>query len=190
MALSLQRYAYADQTNLTLKRRIKKEKERSKLIALEKIDYLPEDMFIEILSRLSVKDLLQLKSVCKSWYEIISSPNFVSKHLNNYYNNNDDWRGCLLVKYKIAARNLWCELMLDETLRVIDYEVLHNRPTYCSYICGPCDGLYYVYENYGIGRALWNPAINEFKTLPKIICKPDLLAEFTYSRYEVYGFGF
>lgn len=39
-------------------------------------------------------------------------------------------------------------------------------------------------------RALWNPAINEFKILPDIICKPDLLAEFIYAKNEVYGFWF
>ncbi|KAK1402754.1 hypothetical protein POM88_002359 [Heracleum sosnowskyi] len=38
-------------------------------------------------------------------------------------------------------------------------------------------------------RALWNPAINELKRLPKIVRKPDFPVEFTYAANEVYGFG-
>ncbi|KNA20051.1 hypothetical protein SOVF_055940 [Spinacia oleracea] len=194
MALSLQRYTWSDESNRFaqfLKQRISKEKERSMLIAIEKIDHLPENLIIEILSRLSVKDLLQFKSVCKSWYAIISSPNFVSKHLNNYYNNNNDWRGCLLVQYYVthAELQLFELLVDDETPRVLADEVLYSMPMYSSYICGPCDGLYYVYQYDSSGRALWNPAINEFKTLPKIICKPNLPSEFSYAPSEVYGFG-
>lgn len=152
---------------------------------------MSENLIIEILSRLSVKDLLKFKSVCKSWYAIISSPNFVSKHLNNYYNRNDDWRGCLLVQHYVSyAEILLYELLVDETPRTLAYEVLDRTPMHSSYVCGPCDGLYYVYHYDFSGRALWNPAINEFKILPEIICKPDLPAQFTYASNEVYGFGF
>ncbi|KAL6574347.1 hypothetical protein OROHE_001251 [Orobanche hederae] len=165
------------------------------LIVLEKIDqYLPEHVIIEILSRLSVKDLLQLKSVCKSWYAIISDPKFVSKHLKNYYhnNNNDDWCGCLLVQHYVShAEILLYELLVDETPpRVLADEVLYDMPVSCSCICGPCDGLYYVYQYDSSCRALWNPAINEFKVFPDTISKPDLPANFTYFPYEVFGFGF
>ncbi|KAL1831729.1 hypothetical protein ACET3Z_001380 [Daucus carota] len=194
MALSLQRYTWAHQTDpftQFLKQRIEKGKERSMLVAVEKIDYLPENLIIEILSRLPVKDLLQFKSVCKLWCEIISSPNFVSKHLNNYYKTNDEWRGCLLVQsYVSQAEIVLYELFLDETPRVLASEVLYDMPMYCSYVSGPCDGLHYVYQYDRSSRAFWNPAINELKTLPEIICKPDFPAEFIYATNEVFGFGF
>ncbi|GJZ01070.1 putative F-box domain-containing protein, partial [Tanacetum coccineum] len=38
------------------------------------------DVVEEILSRLLVKDLLLCKSICKSWYSLISSPSFVETH--------------------------------------------------------------------------------------------------------------
>ncbi|KAK1349174.1 F-box domain-containing protein [Heracleum sosnowskyi] len=87
MALSLQRYTGSSETHpLTqlLKQRIKKQKERLMLISLEKIDHLPENLIIEILSWLSVKDVLQFKSVCKSWEfkmlpEIICKPDLPSQ---------------------------------------------------------------------------------------------------------------
>ena len=38
------------------------------------------------------KTSLKLKCVCKPWYEIITSFHFISKHLNNYYNNINNGR--------------------------------------------------------------------------------------------------
>lgn len=193
MALSLQRFTWADtgsRFTQLLKERIRNEKERSMLIAINKLDHLPENLIIEILSWLSVKDLLQYKSVCKSWYAIISSPNFKSKHLKNYYNKNDDWRGCLLVQHYVTHAELQLyALLVDETPRVLADEVLYSIPLYSSYACGPCDGIYYLYQYDSSDRALWNPAINDFKSLPKLICKADLPSSLTYAANEVYGFG-
>ncbi|KAL6532183.1 hypothetical protein OROGR_014153 [Orobanche gracilis] len=194
MALSLQRYTMSDMNSRLhqfLKERITKEKERSVVIAIGKGYYfLPEHLIVEILSWLPVKDLLQFKSVCKSWYAIISSPGFVSKHLKNYYKNNDTWRDCILVQYYLSHAELQLyELLVDETPRVLADDVLHGMPMYSSYVCGPCDGIYYVYQYDFSRRALWNPAINEFKPLPKIISKPDLPSNLTYAKNEVYGFG-
>ncbi|XP_059648601.1 putative F-box protein At5g52610 [Cornus florida] len=41
---------------------------------------LPEDMILEIISRLPLKSLLRFRSVCKSWHAIIHSPSFVDVH--------------------------------------------------------------------------------------------------------------
>ncbi|KAL2938992.1 hypothetical protein RDABS01_022441 [Bienertia sinuspersici] len=195
MALSLQRYTWTDANsrfNHLLKERLNRDKQRSMIISLEKIDHLPENLIVEILSRLPVKDLLQFKSVCKSWYSIISSPNFITKHLKNYYYNpnNDSWKDCLLVQYYVTHAELQLyELFVDETRRVLANEVLYSMPMYSSYVYGPCDGIYYVYQYDSNGRALWNPAINEFRTLPRIISKPHLPSNLTYASNEVYGFG-
>ncbi|CAO2813530.1 unnamed protein product [Amaranthus hypochondriacus] len=192
MALSLQRYTWTNANSRftqLLKERSRKQREKSMLIPIKNVDHLPENLIIEILSYLPVKDLMQYKTINKSWCAIISSPDFVSKHLKNYYKNNDDWHGCLLVQHYVTHAELQVfELFIDECTGVsLADEVLYNMPLYCSYISGPCDGLYYIYQ-YG-GRALWNPALDEIRYLPKLICKPDLPPTFTYSNYEVYGFG-
>lgn len=44
---------------------------------------LPEDVIIEILLRLPVNSLLKFKSVCRNWYSLIKSPNFIRKHMNH-----------------------------------------------------------------------------------------------------------
>ena len=52
------------------------------------------DVVEDILVQLNVNDLLRCKSVCKSWYSLISSPRFVKAHLKTTYVNNDSSNSC------------------------------------------------------------------------------------------------
>ncbi|KAL5769476.1 hypothetical protein ACOSP7_013630 [Xanthoceras sorbifolium] len=47
---------------------------------------LPEDMIIEILSILPVKSLIRFRCVSKSWYALVKSSSFISKHLKKDHN--------------------------------------------------------------------------------------------------------
>ncbi|GJV21960.1 putative F-box domain-containing protein [Tanacetum coccineum] len=47
------------------------------------------DVVEDILLRVAVKDLIRYKSVCKSWYSLISSSRFVELHLKHTCDNND-----------------------------------------------------------------------------------------------------
>ncbi|KAM7480848.1 hypothetical protein LguiB_005431 [Lonicera macranthoides] len=49
---------------------------------------MPEDLLINILSRLQVKSLLCFKCVSKYWYTLIESPDFIKNHYRNL-NNRD-----------------------------------------------------------------------------------------------------
>ncbi|XP_059301987.1 putative F-box protein At3g10430 [Lycium ferocissimum] len=44
---------------------------------------LPKDAVVQILLRLPVKVLLRFRSVCKSWYNFLKSPNFIKLHLTH-----------------------------------------------------------------------------------------------------------
>ncbi|GMN36503.1 hypothetical protein TIFTF001_006097 [Ficus carica] len=44
---------------------------------------LPWDIIVNILCRLSVKDLLRYRSVSKPWRSLIDGPDFIKMHLNN-----------------------------------------------------------------------------------------------------------
>ncbi|KAL2896348.1 hypothetical protein RDABS01_038132 [Bienertia sinuspersici] len=154
---------------------------------------LSEDLIIEILSRLPVADLLRYRCVCKSWYSVISCSDFISKHLENYYQNDRSWHGCLLALYYVTQAELnMFELSIDETPKVLASESLENRPMYGSFICGPCDGIYYLFNGCDgeRERALWNPVTNELKALPPVFTKPDLPSNLAYSICEAFGFGF
>ena len=47
---------------------------------------MPEDLLIDILARLPVKSLQRFKCVCKYWYALIGSPDFISNHYHNCNN--------------------------------------------------------------------------------------------------------
>jgi len=126
--------------------------------------------------------------VCKSWYGVISSHDFIFKHLKNYYDHNDEDNHCLLAHYDITNAELELhEFFVDEPPAVLAGQVLDKVPIFSPYVCGPCDGLYYLFH---YDRALWNPAINEVKILPPIITKPNLPSNQTYLEPEVCGFGY
>ncbi|KAF9680570.1 hypothetical protein SADUNF_Sadunf06G0135500 [Salix dunnii] len=60
-------------------------------------------------------------------------------------------------------------------------------PFHSPYLCGPCDGIFYMYGYFYDFRALWNPAINELRYLPPM---PNPPSSFSYSpQYDAYGFG-
>ncbi|KAI3823128.1 hypothetical protein L1987_04558 [Smallanthus sonchifolius] len=46
-------------------------------------EFVHEDVSELILIRLDVKDLIRCKSVCKSWYSLITSPRFINRHSYN-----------------------------------------------------------------------------------------------------------
>ncbi|CAI9783760.1 unnamed protein product [Fraxinus pennsylvanica] len=52
-----------------------------------KNSYLPEDVIMDILSRLPVKTLLRFRCVCTQWCTLISYPSFASLHLSRSVSN-------------------------------------------------------------------------------------------------------
>ncbi|KAK9755746.1 hypothetical protein RND81_01G047200 [Saponaria officinalis] len=202
MAYSLQRYMELDVNSKLIqlfKDRSKKERERSMRIEIANANgnCLDDDVIVEILSWLPVKWLLQYKSVCKAWHALISSPNFVSKHLKNYYRNKNYSDMCdFFLKQSYVDYDLYhlqsLVMAVDETPtpRVVAFEDMVNMPMYVSEICGPCDGLYYLFYYYDTIRALWNPAINELRVLPPLLTKSDPVLDPCQTAGEVYGLGF
>lgn len=81
---------------------------------------LPEDVLIEILSRLPVKSLIRFRRVCKIWYDLLKSLNFISKHVKNYNVNHS---------HLVVKRNddqTWY-MFLDEMLENnLSYENLND----------------------------------------------------------------
>ena len=62
-------------------------------------EHLPHDIMFDILTRLPVKSLIRFCLVSKSWYSTITSPIFITKHLdraNSLSNTNNNKNGYLL----------------------------------------------------------------------------------------------
>ncbi|OVA01216.1 F-box domain [Macleaya cordata] len=50
---------------------------------------LPDEIIVNIFSRLPVKSLLRFRSVCKPWSKLVSDPDFVKMHFNHAIENNN-----------------------------------------------------------------------------------------------------
>ncbi|KAL4616218.1 hypothetical protein ACB092_07G182600, partial [Castanea dentata] len=59
-------------------------------ILLQKKDHLPHDVVLNILVRLPVKSVLRFRCVSKTWDSSITTPSFISTHLNLNKNNNNN----------------------------------------------------------------------------------------------------
>ena len=55
--------------------------------------HFPDEIVLEILTRLPVNSLLRFRCVCKNWYSYITNPNFISTHLSSLLSHN---HGCLI----------------------------------------------------------------------------------------------
>ena len=60
---------------------------------LQKKDHLPYDILLNILTNLPVKSVLRFRCISKTWDSSITTPTFISTHLNlnlNLNNNNNN----------------------------------------------------------------------------------------------------
>ncbi|PON39059.1 F-box domain containing protein [Parasponia andersonii] len=151
---------------------------------------LPEEVLVEIFSWLPADSLIQFKCVSKSWYGLISflikNPEFVSKHLRNI-DNKISSSTCLV--FTIPRSSYWGEPdwkskrrgLLKSVTILHDYYKTNRRR---KYVCEdfrlptlPSDlDLDHAYKSHCNGIIclairetviLCNPAINEWRTLPK-----------------------
>ncbi|GKB65287.1 putative F-box domain-containing protein [Tanacetum coccineum] len=128
------------------------------------------DVVEEILLRLPVKDLLRCKSVCKSWYSLISSPSFIKIH-EKFICNKDHKNNKQLGNRRIAM------------IRKYTFTNGHHD---ALYIEGSSNGLVCIASIYN-RLFLTNPSTREFRELHKPP-KPILPKDVSYAR--CYGFGY
>lgn len=158
---------------------------------------LPKLIIYNILLRLPVKTLLQLKSVSKSWLSLISSRDFVKTHYSKSNNDPEFTHHHLIVTYRKLLHN--CEpedlglyefkglslySLLNEpepaTTEVIRHEDIDTK--FMDQVVGCCKGLICLLTYYREDLILWNPSTGESRTLPK-----RELPNFD-SRFSYYGF--
>ncbi|KAK6138796.1 hypothetical protein DH2020_027460 [Rehmannia glutinosa] len=149
------------------------------------IPKLPDDVIIEILSRLPVQSILKFRCVCKSWLSSISSQKFVKTHLKNSKKDSDFRQHRIMLNCRgnfkqFSVRSLLYEPIID-TFDTND--VAYNPTKSVNWVVGSCDGLICVATNKK-DLILWNPSTRIFKRLP------DFGVEINQSGYFAYGLGF
>ncbi|XP_074284188.1 putative F-box protein At3g16210 [Silene latifolia] len=155
---------------------------------------LPEDILIEILSTLPVKDLIRLQCVCKSWCSLINDINFIKLHYRlNYFickadADNDYFLHCDGTKTYNSCYDLKLSLLSKQTGNNNIPLDLTPKLLVDTAIVGTAQGvvciLWMKYQNLG----LWNPATREFKALTP--WESSYCVETFSVEPELIGFGF
>ncbi|XVF29061.1 hypothetical protein REPUB_Repub15cG0087500 [Reevesia pubescens] len=140
---------------------------------MKTVPQLPQDIIVNILSRLPIKYLIQLKCVCKPWRSLISDPQFAKLHLAQSKKNNI-FRTHRVLVITVPLQSVACVASGDDILDYIhlDYPLIMKKSPDSDELVdadleigGSCNGLIcVVFEN---GRIfLWNPTIREALELP------------------------
>ncbi|XP_050235710.1 F-box/kelch-repeat protein At3g06240-like isoform X1 [Mercurialis annua] len=164
-----------------------------KMKKAEMSEYLPEEVIVEILSRLPVKSVLKFSSVCKLWNCVIRSPDFISTHTRN--SNKHHNYMFLLHSYKCRHQYSmhFDNKDFDEYLSV---QPLFNQAN-VSEVVASSNGLvclFCVYKrNIHIHRDLykfviWNPSIRKYFLLPEPSFR--LRSNYSSTHSKLLGFGF
>ncbi|KAL7129055.1 hypothetical protein ABFS83_13G037400 [Erythranthe nasuta] len=153
-------------------------------------DYLPEEIVINILQRLPVETLVRCTAVRKSWYSLITSPEFISSHLKLAAAAADGETPLLLIRRRISSSERY-ELHSDgEPLtRVSKLKFPFSSTNSYFTIVGSCNGLLCIYDDrvdYTDTIILWNPCIKKSILLPE----PNLIHNSYGGFAQSFGFGF
>ena len=148
---------------------------------------------MDMFSRLPIKTILQFKSVCKSWSDIIKDLVFITKHVNLSNRSNS---GYLAVTRCVGTFGGKCLISLFsyETFRevfnvTIPSKKEHGRASFR--IVGSCNGILCLnISKIGDTNFLFNPVTSEFKEPPKPDYPVYKLSEVEILLHIGLGFGY
>ncbi|KAL3648577.1 hypothetical protein CASFOL_004980 [Castilleja foliolosa] len=165
-------------------------------IAPNSIPKLPDDVVIEILTRLPAKPLLKFRCVCKSWLSIISSHQFIKTHLTNSKKDPNFTHHRIMLNWRANLKHCSARSLLYEPFtETFNTDFTSQSSKNSIWVLGSCDGLICL----AIDKKeliLWNPTTRIFKTLPDFGVKTSFRSNFAYGLgfdkssddYKVVGF--
>lgn len=135
---------------------------------------LPVELISEILFKLPVKFLLQLRSVSKSWLSLISSPEFMKAHLLLSASNKDYTHHGVILKVATESGHSVKDCCLRDLLyhpvtEAFDLDYPSKNPYNNLWFVGSFNGLICLAIRLYYGRYdlfIWNPSIRKYKKLP------------------------
>jgi len=151
------------------------------------VPYLQLDLIIQILLWLPVKSLIRFKSVCKSWFSLISfDPHFANSHFQLTASKHTH-RLMFMTNYIPQTLSLDFEASLDYDTAI---EIPHPNPNfvkpqsdYAIKYTSSCRGFIFLYNHPNI-IYLWNPSTGANKKIPLSPFGSNLNATYYY------GFGY
>ncbi|KAK3019074.1 hypothetical protein RJ639_004361 [Escallonia herrerae] len=140
-------------------------------------DYIPQEVLVDILTRLPIKNIVQCACVCKSWQFLITNPSFVTAHLNRSLSSSSSSssadKNLVLVRTCVKEEEeAKCEekysLHYDDDKFGEHCILQFTMPHIYMTIIGCFNGLVCLSDDYHYGYVeelfLWNPSIR--KVLP------------------------
>ncbi|AES69462.1 putative F-box domain, galactose oxidase/kelch, beta-propeller, F-box associated interaction [Medicago truncatula] len=131
---------------------------------------LPFDVLPEILCRLPMKLLGQLRCLCKSFNSLISDPKFAKKHLQLSTKRHHLMLTCLSITsewllYESPISSILSTSTVFTQTQLYPPNSIRIRRNYVDLTCS-CDGIFCGELNLLGCYFLWNPSIRKFKLLP------------------------
>ena len=130
-------------------------------------ELLPWNIQVDILSRLSTKDLCELQSVCKDWQSIIKSPRFPMLQINANPNENAI---IIHARYDKYQTQLY-QIQLLSSNEIYEFDISNMAYYYRTLILATSNGLLLVIVWDGIlcsKLLVFNPITKEYIELPKL----------------------
>ena len=138
--------------------------------------YVPQDLLEDILVRLPVKPIIRFKCLNKLCYTLFQNPTFIAKHHSFQSQNNPNLVVQGLGYQKFSQFFTLLHLihsdndpgvsldMHNVSLDIRKYYFTYRR--LLEYICDCINGIFCI-GNETNGFVLWNPAMREYKVVPK-----------------------
>ena len=142
-------------------------------ILRQKKDHLPHDIVLNILANLPVKSVLRFRCVSKTWDSSITTPDFISTHLNlNLNNNNNNLAYLINIPSNSTIRSFIGGY--DHTFnRISEYPIPSALLLSSAKYVTPCNGLLClialtITSHCTVAGVIYlqNPNIRKFKRLP------------------------
>ncbi|KAF3450486.1 hypothetical protein FNV43_RR06569 [Rhamnella rubrinervis] len=159
------------------------------------MEHMHDEMLNDIMLKLPLKTVARWKCVCKSWYSLLNSSDFIIQYLqlsNNKIRRNINDHDLIL---KFETENDYIDMisiLSHETLGVLDTQKLstytqqkYNQIQGCrnSVVCITSD------RQYTLKVLLWNPKTRQVKVVPKnSYCRGPSIMPHSYD--TLFGFGF
>ncbi|CAN4094232.1 unnamed protein product [Withania somnifera] len=142
---------------------------------------LPQEIVLDIASRLPITSLIKFKFVCKTFYNMLHEKDFVNMHISRAVKTDP----CIIIHADCPLRNQLCFLEFSdhgrEVVRKIRTPFANSVPEFR--IVGLCQGLLCVHDSlFSDALYVYNPFTRDYKQLPRSV-------EYEVQKL-VFGFGF
>ncbi|PON58763.1 F-box domain containing protein [Trema orientale] len=137
---------------------------------------------VDVLSRLSAKDLLRCRSVCKAWRSLIDGPDFIKMHLNHSIETNSHM-GVVIS----CSDPYWVDSdTLESTVRLEALPPIYGGER--IEVLGSCNGLLALTNRNG-DMVLWNPSTRRSRSAFDILTEVSVFAfDFVTEDYRELSF--